>query len=288
MADPAMANDPAKTWPPPVWAPGLRCDAQDKFGGWYQAKIMLVDGDKVKVHFKGWGREDGKSKWDEWMEQGSERMCALDTKSAEPPEEEDVSDSDDGALQVARLVRKREADGVTEYRVRWSGQGKEADEWVPDERLKDPEDLDCADMVKEFEAKAAVTEEKKKARLVAKEKQKETPAKSAAPVSAPKEEPNADYFAGLSEEQTEKVHTIEAVTGSGPEESVVCDPLCVPSALAFAVGVVVIFTEALRRSHCPVDRAACGMWILQRANGGPRSLYSKRSIGWWTRLSSVC
>ena len=58
---------------------------------------MLVDGDKVKVHFKGWGREDGKSKWDEWMEQGSERMCALDTKSAEPPEEEDV------AYQPSRL-----------------------------------------------------------------------------------------------------------------------------------------------------------------------------------------
>jgi hypothetical protein len=37
---------------------------------------------KVLVHFKGWGRADGKSRWDAWMPKDSARMAPLGLMSA--------------------------------------------------------------------------------------------------------------------------------------------------------------------------------------------------------------
>ena len=37
----------------------------------------------MRVHFKGWGKEDGKSRWDEWMAKDSPKMAALGTKSGQ-------------------------------------------------------------------------------------------------------------------------------------------------------------------------------------------------------------
>jgi hypothetical protein len=53
-------------------------------GGWYEAKVLGVDADgsKVKVHFKGWGKENGKSKWDVWLPMDSARMAPLESKVA--------------------------------------------------------------------------------------------------------------------------------------------------------------------------------------------------------------
>jgi hypothetical protein len=56
----------SESWPPAddEWVVGLKCDAQDKLGGWYEAKVLKVEEHRARVHFKGWGREDGKSRWD--------------------------------------------------------------------------------------------------------------------------------------------------------------------------------------------------------------------------------
>ena len=83
----SMESGSGLGWPPKEWKVGLRCDAQDKYGGWYNAKILRVDSGRVLVHFKGWGKENGKSKWDEWMDMSDKRIAALDTKSLEAVEE---------------------------------------------------------------------------------------------------------------------------------------------------------------------------------------------------------
>jgi hypothetical protein len=44
---------------------GLRCDAREaesRGSGWYEAKVVEVDGDRVLVHFKGWS-----TKFDTWL-----------------------------------------------------------------------------------------------------------------------------------------------------------------------------------------------------------------------------
>ena len=42
-----------EAWPPVEWSVGLRVDARDKLGGWYEAKVMKVEEGRVRVHFKG-------------------------------------------------------------------------------------------------------------------------------------------------------------------------------------------------------------------------------------------
>ena len=44
---------------------GLRCyarEAESRGGGWHEAKVVEVDGDRVLVHFKGWN-----TKFDIWL-----------------------------------------------------------------------------------------------------------------------------------------------------------------------------------------------------------------------------
>ena len=43
----------------------MRCDAREaesRGSGWYEAKVVEVDGDRVLVHFKGWS-----TKFDTWL-----------------------------------------------------------------------------------------------------------------------------------------------------------------------------------------------------------------------------
>lgn len=66
----------------PTFPVGLRCDARDRFGGWWNAKIIKVDdaADTRLVHFHGWGE-----KYDEWIPIAAPKFSALNTKSLEAP-----------------------------------------------------------------------------------------------------------------------------------------------------------------------------------------------------------
>ena len=66
-------------WPPAAWEEGFLCDALDRYGGWFAAKVIETeDGDvagevgRVKVHFQGWG-----AKFEEWIKVPSERLAPL-------------------------------------------------------------------------------------------------------------------------------------------------------------------------------------------------------------------
>jgi hypothetical protein len=55
-----------ESFPPSMWAIGDECEAKDKKGTWYEAKIKRVkgDGDERKhfVKFSGWGE-----RYNEWL-----------------------------------------------------------------------------------------------------------------------------------------------------------------------------------------------------------------------------
>ncbi len=45
-----------------LWSPRDAVDAQDRVGSWLPGRVVAVEKDRVKVHFKGW-----KAKFDEWI-----------------------------------------------------------------------------------------------------------------------------------------------------------------------------------------------------------------------------
>ena len=157
-ADPMAPSE----WPPAEWPVGMRLDAKDKHGGWYEAKLLKVEEARVRVHFKGWGKEDGKSRWDEWMAKDSPKMAALGTKSGQ---QSDDDDDDETAWVVAKIVSKRSAaDGSAEFRVSWEGRDTKDNAWVTEERLRSSDDLDAAALVDGFIAREAEKEARREAK----------------------------------------------------------------------------------------------------------------------------
>ena len=102
-------------WPPTEWEAGFICDALDRFGGWYEAKIMEVEESRVKVHFMGWNR-----KYDEWMPKDSEKMAKLYTKSV--VEEEDEVDEE---LSEDEAAISQEEEQAEERKPHSSEEGEE-------------------------------------------------------------------------------------------------------------------------------------------------------------------
>lgn len=51
---------------------GMRCDARDRYGSWYEATVIATNAKSVKVHFE--GRD---VRFDEWIDRGSDRLALL-------------------------------------------------------------------------------------------------------------------------------------------------------------------------------------------------------------------
>eukprot|EP01043_Picozoa_sp_COSAG02_P053368 COSAG02_NODE_5881_length_3965_cov_51.574496_1_plen_542_part_00 len=207
-AEGAAEEDPMcpKSWPPREWHVGMRVDAKDKHGGWYEAKILKVEEERVRVHFRGWGREDGKSRFDEWANKDDlDKIAAFQTLSAakaEPEESDDDDEPDDDSYAVNQIIRSRTTDGgESEFRVSWLGRDKSENEWVAESRLRDPEDLDVAEKLDKFVAAAAKREAKKA--------QAEKSAASAASAST-----DVDYAGLMSKDQHEQFTTLLSLTGT--------------------------------------------------------------------------
>eukprot|EP01050_Picozoa_sp_SAG11_P003108 SAG11_NODE_169_length_13635_cov_13.307993_1_plen_1066_part_00 len=167
-------------------------------GGWYEAKILAVSTEKgkVQVHFKGWGRENGKSKWDQWMAFDAETLAPFQTKSAQPPEEID----EDSAPVVDAVLDKREKSGVVQYKVRWIGASEGLEDWQTELTLRDKYDAD-----EEIDNFA----ERSRKRLARKQLESERKAAGGGATSSPR---NAEVT--LSATQEEKVQMVVAVTSA--------------------------------------------------------------------------
>ena len=66
----------------------------------------------------------------------------------EPPDEEMMNESDEAVYEVEKIVRKKEIKGQTQYLIKWKGFEK-----VKDFTWELEDDLECIDMIKDFEAK---------------------------------------------------------------------------------------------------------------------------------------
>ena len=66
----------------------------------------------------------------------------------EPPDEEMMYESDEAVYEVEKIVKKKEMKGQTQYLIKWKGFEK-----VKDFTWELEDDLDCSDMIKDFEAK---------------------------------------------------------------------------------------------------------------------------------------
>merc|ERR1712154_273100 len=64
-------------------------DCQDEYNKWYEAQIIDISGNKIKVHYKGW-----KSKFDTWidLESDPERARKLHTFTERPPSKGTLDD----------------------------------------------------------------------------------------------------------------------------------------------------------------------------------------------------
>eukprot|EP01052_Picozoa_sp_SAG31_P003412 SAG31_NODE_131_length_23419_cov_38.760087_7_plen_1353_part_00 len=155
-------DDPAE-WPPQTWEVGYLCDARDKWGGWYEAKVLAIKDSRVRIHFQGWGRGDGSSKWDEWMqtEPLAKRLAPYQTKSAGGGDDDDDEDEIDPSVQSIVSVREGTG-GVAEYKVKWIG-ADVAESWVPEDQIRDEHEAgEILDAFLEREKKKKAAADRKK------------------------------------------------------------------------------------------------------------------------------
>lgn len=100
----AEQSDAASSWRSSLLSTGSRVDCRDKDGQWYEAEVIEVDMEllRVKIHFVGWSR-----RWDLWLDQDAEDLAPVNSHATVKPSQAAywatrLSDpDDDGAAESA-------------------------------------------------------------------------------------------------------------------------------------------------------------------------------------------
>ena len=84
-----------------LWSPRDAVDARDRVGAWLPGRVVAVEKDRVKVHFKGW-----KAKFDEWIGD-AERLVPSGSRTSSAQQAERKVAADKG--RDSRATDERQA-----------------------------------------------------------------------------------------------------------------------------------------------------------------------------------
>jgi hypothetical protein len=135
-----------------MWATGDCCEARDRKGAWYEAKIEKEKGEgeqlKYLVKFQGFGK-----RYHEWV--SAEKLRPVDPEwlIQDSATVDDFEGGEEGHIEedcwaVEKILKKRKLpDGATEYFVHWAGERWKDHKW---DSWVEEDDID-EQMAEEFE-----------------------------------------------------------------------------------------------------------------------------------------
>ena len=125
LADDAVAAPPIR--PAKSLAVGALIEALDEEDLWYPARVVAVEGKRVRISFDGWDAQ-----WDEWFPRTSERMCEHRGWGGPSMADDWQADSMIEALDMEGKWYKAKVLHVAETRCRvhYNGWPTKWDEWI--------------------------------------------------------------------------------------------------------------------------------------------------------------